>query len=282
MKLTEVNSSKIPKFRGEARSVEELLASIKDGRFTLDGRKLVVHDDLSLGRLGLTSLIGCPQRVQGGFSCANNKLETLEGAPQEVGSHFMCYSNQLKTLKGAPPRVGGGFVCNDNQLKTLEGGPVEVGSHYICSNNKLTSLKGMPRIINGDFWCYGNQLTSFEGCAQTIQGGLYCQKNRLLVSLEGGPSFVDGDVDLSNCSKLTSLQNIHLHFPEVHGSFILVNTNVRKHMLGLILVRGLKDINIDDTKLWSILHKYLNKGNNHLLTCALELADAGYDEQAKL
>jgi hypothetical protein len=138
----------------------------------------------------------------------------------------------------------------------------------------------MPRIINGNLWCYSNQLTSLEGCAQTIKGSLCCQDNKLLVSLEGGPNFVGEDVDLSNCSKLISLQNIHLHFPEVHGLFSLIYTNVKKHMLGLILVRGLKDIEIDDTKLSFILHKHLNDGN--LLACALELVEAGYEEQAKL
>jgi hypothetical protein len=280
MKLTEVNGSNAPKFKREARSVEELLASVKDGRFTLDGRKLVVHGNLSLKQLGLTSLLGCPQQVQGNFDCGYNKLETLEGAPQEVGGRFMCDSNLLKTLKGAPPRVGGGFNCADNELETLEGGPVEVGLNYFCSNNKLTSLKGMPRTINGDFWCFKNRLTSFEGCARTIRGSLYGQHNKLLTSLEGGPSFVGMDVHLSNCPKLTSLQNIHLHFPEVHGSFDLDNTNVRGHMLGLLLVHGLRDISIDDTKLWSILRKYLNGGN--LIACAVELIEAGYKEQAKL
>jgi hypothetical protein len=102
----------------------------------------------------------------------------------------------------------------------------------------------------------------------------------LLVSLEGGPSFVGGDVHLSHCPKLTSLQNIHLHFPEVHGSFVLVNTNVREHMLGLLLVRGLRDITINNSKLSFILGKYLNGGN--ILACALELIEAGYEEQAKL
>jgi hypothetical protein len=280
MRLTEINNNKTPKFKGEARSVKELLASIENGRFTLDGRKLIVRGDFSIVRLGLTSLIGCPQQVQGSFDCAGNKLETLEGAPQEVGGYFMCYSNQLKTLKGAPPQVGGGFNCGDNELETLEGGPVEVGYNYICSNNKLTSLKGMPHTINSDFWCFNNQLTSFEGCARTIKGNLNGNNNKLLTSLEGGPSFVGRSVHLFGCSKLTSLKNIHLHFPEVHGSFGLMNTNVREHMLGLLLVRGLRDITINNSKLLSILRKYLNGGN--LLACAVELADAGYYEQAKL
>jgi hypothetical protein len=280
MRLTEINNNKTPKFKGKARSVKELLASIENGQFTLDGRKLVVRRDFSIMELGLTSLIGCPQQVQGNFNCAYNKLKTLEGAPQEVDGYFTCYSNQLKTLKGAPPRVGGGFNCGDNELKTLEGGPVEVGNYYKCHNNKLTSLKGMPRIINGDFWCFKNRLTSFEGCARTIKGSLYGQHNKLLTSIEGGPCFVGIDVHLSNCPKLTSLQNIHLHFPEVHGSIDLDNTNVKEHMLGLLLVRGLRDISIDDTKLSSILRKYLSGGN--LLACALELIEAGYEEQAKL
>jgi hypothetical protein len=280
MKLTDVNGNKAPKFKGEARSIKELLASIKDGRFTLDGRKLVVRGNLVLKQFGLTSLLGCPQQVQGSFDCAGNKLETLEGAPQEVGGYFMCYGNQLKTLKGAPPQVDGGFNCADNELETLEGGPVEVGYNYICSNNKLTSLKGMPRIINDDFWCFNNLLTSFEGCARTIKGNLNGNNNKLLTSLEGGPSFVGKSVHLFGCSKLTSLKNIHLHFPEVHGSFNLTNTDVREHMLGLLLVRGLRSVAINDTKLSSILRKYLNGGN--LLACALELIEAGYEEQAKL
>jgi len=62
MKLTEVSGNKAPQFKGEAHSVNELLASIENGRFTLDGRKLVVHGILQLDSLGLTSLVGCPQR----------------------------------------------------------------------------------------------------------------------------------------------------------------------------------------------------------------------------
>jgi hypothetical protein len=155
-----------------------------------------------------------------------------------------------------------------------------VGNYYKCSNNKLTSLKGMPRTINGDFWCFKNRLTSFEGCARTIKGNLNGNNNKLLTSLEGGPSFVGGNVHLFNCPKLTSLQNIHLHFPEVHGSFDLINTNVSEHMLGLLLVRGLWSVVINDAKLSSILRKHLNGRN--LIACALELVEAGYEEQAKL
>jgi hypothetical protein len=280
MKLTEVSSGTGQQFKGEARSVEELIASIENGRFTLDGRKLVVRGDLLLIRQGLTSLLGCPQHVQGNFICTYNKLETLEGAPQQVGGHFICYRNQLETLKGAPQQINGGFDCSYNRLKTLDGGPVKVGRFYGCSNNELISLKGMSSGINGDFSCDNNLLTSFDGCARTIKGNLYGFDNKLLTSLDGGPSFVGKDVRLVNCIKLTSIKNIHLYFPEVHGSFDLTNTGVKEHMLGLLRVRGLRGIVLDDAKLGAILRKYLNGGD--LIACALELHEAGYEEQAKL
>jgi hypothetical protein len=280
MRLTEINNNKAPKFKGEARSVEELLASVKDGRFTLDGRKLVVHGDLLLKRLRLTSLLGCPQQVQGSFDCAHNKLETLEGAPQEVGGRFMCDSNLLKTLKGAPQQINGGFDCSYNMLETLEDGPVKINGFYECNNNKLISLKGMPSHINGNLTCSNNLLTSFEGCARTIMGNLYSFNNKLLTSLKGGPSFVGKDVRLGGCTKLTSIMNIHLHFPEVHGLIDFNKTGVKEHMLGLLRVRGLLSVVLDDARLSGILRKYLNGGD--LIACALELVEAGYEEQAKL
>jgi hypothetical protein len=280
MKLAETNEKETPLFKGKAYTVEELLASINGGRFTLDGRKLIVRGNLSLVGLGLTSLLGCPQRVLGNFNCASNKLETLEGAPQVVNGSFNCYNNRLKTLAGAPQRVSGNFICYDNDLKTLEGGPAEVGGSYICSYNQLTTLKGMPDNIKGDLWCGQNQLTSFAGCARIIGGNLFCHNNKLLTSLEGGPDFVKGNVRFEGCTKLISIKNIHHHFPEVHGAFDFTNTKVKEDMLGLLLVRGLQDVILRNTKLRAILRKYLNSGN--LLACALELVEAGYEKQARL
>jgi len=280
MRLTEASSNQAPMFVGEAHSLKELFTSIKDGRFTLDGRKLIVRGDFSLAKQGLTSLLGCPQRVRGNFNCNGNMLKTLEGAPQEVGGDFMCYYNQLKTLGGAPAHVKGNFDYSHNFLETLEGGPIEVDGFYDCSDNKLISLKGMPRVIEDDFLCNSNLLTSFIGCAQTIKGSLYGHDNRLLASLEGGPNLVGKNVYLEGCAKLTSLLNIYHYFPEVHGLFDFTNTGVKEHMLGLLLVRGLKDIALNDAKLEVILRKYLNGGN--LLACALELINAGYEDEAKL
>jgi hypothetical protein len=323
VKLTEVSSSKAPQFKGVARSIKELLASIRNGQFTLDGRKLVVRGNLSLRHFGLTSLLGCPKYVSGGFDCSDNQLKTLEGAPQEVGDfncsdnnltslegvpqkverHFVCSNNKLKnlfgapqkvsgcfdcsnnnlkTLKGGPQEVGTFFACDYNKLETLEGGPIKVGHIYACNDNKLISLKGAPRVVKNDFYCDGNKLTSLEGCPQHISGDFYCEKNRLLTSLEGGPRYVGGDVYFEGCTNLISLQNIHLHFPKVRGNFYFEKTGRKTSVLGLLLIQQLKGVVFNDSKVAAILNKYIETRNRDLLACALELINAGYEDEAKL
>jgi hypothetical protein len=261
VKLTEASNSKMPQFKGVARSIEELIASIKNGRFTLDGRKLVVRGDLLLTRLGLTSLLGCPKYVSGKFDCSNNELKTLEGGPQEVGAYF---------------------TCDFNKLETLEGGPIKVGSDYSCCNNKLISLKGAPRVVDGDFYCSNNKLTSLKGCPRIIGGGFYCEKNKLLTSLEGGPRYVGDHVDFHGCTNLISLQNVHLHFPKVDGKFYLGKTGHKTSVLGFLLIQQLEGVVLDNLGAAAILNKYIETRNRDLLACALELVDAGYEDEAKL
>jgi hypothetical protein len=139
----------------------------------------------------------------------------------------------------------------------------------------------MPKVINGDVWCSDNKLTSFAGCAQTINGSLYAHNNPRLISLKGAPKYVGINVSLDDCDGLTSFENIHLYFREVHGAFTLNHAKDKKNMLGLLKIRGLKRISVfGDLKLQAILSKHLKSGN--LLACALELIKAGYEEQAKL
>jgi hypothetical protein len=257
MKLTEVSSNE-PAFKGKARSVKELIASVVDGRFTLDGRHLVVESNLELDGLKLTSLVGCPQVIGGYFACTNNKLATLVGGPTEVGSDYHCSSNLLVTIEGAPRRLNGNFMCDCNRLPSLKGGPIEVGGSYGCSYNRLTSL---------------------AGCAQTIGENLIAGNNKYLTSLEGGPRSVGGGVFLEFCENLISLQNVHLHLPEALSIF-LSKVPITGPLLGLLRVKKLRRVVLDDDRLTSILNKYLPEGNP--LACAMELVEAGYEEQAKL
>jgi hypothetical protein len=258
MKLTEAKPNKAPVFKGKARSVKELIASIKGGHFTLDGRHLIIKGNLELEGLKLTSLVGCPQVINGSFNCTDNKLATLVGGPTEVGMDYRCGHNQLVTLEGAPQRLKGSFVCDYNRLPSLKGGPIEVGGGYGCSFNRLTSL---------------------AGCAQTIGENLVAGNNKYLTSLEGGPRSVGRGVFLEFCERLTSLQNVHLHLPEARTIF-LSKDPITGPLLGLLRIKGLMLVGLDDRRLMGILNKYLPEGN--LLACAMELVEAGYEEHAKL
>jgi len=258
MKLTEVGDNKAPQFKGKANSIEELLDSIKDGRFTLDGRHLVVENNFDLSDLQLVSLVGCPRVVKGSFWCEKNELQTLEGGPTEVDLDYICSINALVSLRGAPSLINGNFSCYNNMLPSLNGGPTQVNGVYNCS---------------------GNQLTTLTGCARVIKHDLIADNNFKLVSLKGGPNFVGRNIIIRN-SKLTSLKNVQLHLPEVHGELYLGEAFLTGPVLGLLLVKGLQEVFIGDGKLQTILNKYLPGGD--LLACALELAEAGYEEQAKL
>jgi hypothetical protein len=258
MKQTEVNDE-APQFKGKANSIEELLASIRGGRFTLDGRDLIVDGDLLLMSRQLISLAGCPQVVRGHFLCQHNLLKTLEGGPIEVGRDYNCGYNTLVSLKGAPKHIKDDFWCNDNKLTTLEGGPTEVNGYYGCSRNILTSL---------------------IGCAKTINGCLLAHNNKQLTSLEGGPSYVGQDAYFTGCERL-SLQNVHVHLPEVHSVFYFDKLASCAGLLGLLRVKGLRRVSgLHDRKLQTILNRYLPQGD--LFRCALELIDAEYKECATI
>jgi hypothetical protein len=256
MKVTEVNDMS---FRGKARTANELIASIRDGRFTLDGRDLIVNGHLLLMSRQLISLAGCPQVVVGNFWCQHNLLKTLEGGPVEVYGEYNCGYNALVSLKGAPKYIEDDFWCNDNKLTSLEGGPTEVNGYYGCSRNMLTSL---------------------VGCAKIINGCLLAHNNEQLASLEGGPSYVGQEIYFSGCEQL-SLQNIHVHLPEVHGALYFSKLSSYAGLLGLLRVKGLPRVaGLHDHKLQAILNRYLPEGD--LFRCALELVEAGYKECATI
>jgi len=63
-----------------------------------------------------TSLIGCPERVEGSFYCDHNQLTSLEGCPRKVGGTFECSHNRLTSLKGCPEKVGNIFYCDHNPV----------------------------------------------------------------------------------------------------------------------------------------------------------------------
>ena len=80
--------------------------------------------------------------------------------------------------------------------------------------------------------------------------------------------------------KITSLKNIHKLIHEVHGTFYFDTYNVRSHVLGLLKMKYLKEVDCNKNALSNILNKYLPEGD--LFDCQNELSDAGFEEYAQL
>jgi hypothetical protein len=141
--LKEVSLSK-------ATLAEDIIASIKDGKFTLDGSNLKVVGDFSCSNKQLTSLTGAPKEVTGDFYCSGNELTSLTGAPTTVTGNFNCYFNKLTSLTGAPTTVTGNFHCSGNQLKSLEGIHKIIekmdGDFYATQNPIKTHVLGLLKI----------------------------------------------------------------------------------------------------------------------------------------
>jgi hypothetical protein len=162
-----------------AKSAEDLLASIKNGKFTLDGSDLKVDSDFICRSNKLTSLTGAPTSVTGNFDCGGNKLTSLTGAPTTVTGNFYCYYNELTSLTGAPTTLTSNFYCQGNELTSLTGAPTSVTGNFYCSGNKLTSLKDVHKqikSIGGTFYLIKNPLKSHVLGLLKIKG---CKKVEL-------------------------------------------------------------------------------------------------------
>jgi hypothetical protein len=105
----------------------------------------------------LTSLKGCPTKVDGDFKCFSNRLTSLEYGPTFVGGVYDCTDNLLTTLKFSPKHIHKDFSCSHNSLENLDYCPMEVNGSFICHTNELTSLHDIHkhlRRIGGSFSCY--------------------------------------------------------------------------------------------------------------------------------
>ena len=147
------------------------------------------------------------------------------------------------------------------------------------SNAKLTSLEGSPKHVSDDFTCFSNNLKSLKGGPEYVGGDFYCYHNGL-TSLEGAPSWVDG---IFNCrdNNLTSLHNIHKHIKHIGGMLYASRNPIKSHVLGVVLIDGIKNIWIDNKKVQDIINKHLD-GDKDVFACQEELIENGYEDYAKL
>jgi hypothetical protein len=176
----------------------------------------------------------------------------------------------------------GDFECMHKGLTSLEGAPSSVEGNFNCLDNLITSLKGAPSPVQGFFSCHKNKLTSLEGGPGWVGGNFFCDSNKL-TSLEGAPQIIGGLFDCSS-NKLTSLKDIHKIIITIGTFFNATKNPIKSHILGLLLINGLRHVTLSNPKINAILNKHLpNKiGNKGVLACQSELLDAGFDEFAQI
>ena len=153
---------------------------------------------------------------------------------------------------------GGIFDCFDSELTSLEGAPSHVGGDFYCSRNKLTSLDGAPSHV-GSFYCSYNKLTSLEGAPSHLDGDFYCYNN-----------------------KLTSLKDVHKHIAEMKGALYASDNPIKSHVLGLLLIKGVTEVILDNAQVAKILNRHLGEGRAGMLMAQEDLIEAGLEEFAQL
>lgn len=140
----------------------------------------------------------------------------------------------------------------------------------------LESLEGCPPKTEGDFYCNSNHLTSLKGCPSVIG------------TMNGG-----GEFDMTN-NQITNLHDVHKLVKKMGSTFALGRNPIKSHVLGLLLIDGLMQINTGEdggadypalTPEWvNILNNYLpnKKGMESVYDCQTALIEAGLEEYAQL
>ena len=170
--------------------------------------------------------------------------------------------NDKKITKQTPSEPWpGNFYCYHNQSTSLEFCPEKVGGDFYCHNNQRTSLEFCPKEVGGYFDCSNNKLTSLEFCPKEVGGNFYCSSN-----------------------KLTSLADIHKRLKKMDGIFYAHNNPIKSNVIGLMLVAGCNEVQLDNKEVENIMNKHFKSpfGHLRLLECQEELLSAGFDEWAEL
>ena len=108
----------------------------------------VVAGDFRISKSrNLKSLKGCPDVVEGDFTCDHNyRLENLQFFPKKIyGCVSVVFCDQIKSLEGVPREIARDFNCSSNSsLASLNGLPDRIGGVLnIKSTPKLRGYLGV-------------------------------------------------------------------------------------------------------------------------------------------
>jgi hypothetical protein len=184
---------------------------------------------------------------------------------------------------------GDGSFCQNQDAVTIKDCAVKGSTVTIYPMNRPNDYDATQEKLDDYFtnWCYEqdgsyarlqlNKLPS-DVKKRYEDAEFKCFSNRL-TSLEGSPEYVDGDFEASD-NMFTSLHNIHKIVKTINGELDLMRNPIKSSVLGLLKIKNLDRVLLDNDKVRRIINKYLPEGD--IVECQSELIEAGLDEFAKL
>jgi hypothetical protein len=156
-----------------------------------------------------------------------------------------------------------------------------VAGNFLCSGGDLMTLKGCPTLVDGDFFVDHNQLASLVGGPTAVGLHVTVSGNEQLSSLEGAPQQIGGKLYLQALPNLKSLQNIHKSIKQINGVIDLTGTPIQSNVLGLLMIKKLPSVKMDNKKVMEIINKHL-AADRDIHQCQEELLEAGLANFARL
>ena len=203
--------------------------------------------DCSLNPLTNINLSGCQSLKE--FSWTRGNLTSLDLSGCTALTTLWCSSNQLTSLNVLGCTALTKLNCNENQLTSLD----------VSSCTALTTL-----------WCYSNQLTSLNVLGCTALTKLNCNENQLT------------SLDVSSCTALTTLWCYSNQLTSLDVSQNAALTSLacdRNQIKGEAmaqLIKGLPQLQLEDTHLFGIVSNAPDEGNVFFKADVERVRDKGW------
>lgn len=120
---------------------------------SLKGMPKTVTKDCDIHNLkGITDLSGSPEYIGGVFTCSNNStLTSLKGCPKRVDGDFSAFSTGISHIDDFPEHVGGGVnISGCKNLVDFTGLPDTINGYLDIGFCDVKSLDGLPSDIKGN------------------------------------------------------------------------------------------------------------------------------------
>lgn len=227
--------------------------------------------------------------------------------PEKIVSYLNSRPNTSATLDEDTNKISvvGDVVVHPNWAKNgkLSIDFSKVDGLFFASNCNLKSLKGFPYWIGKELILNNNSIKNFIDGPNYVGGDLIIRNNKL-VSFDGAPSKIAGNLDITKNKTLISLHAISKNIKSMDGVLILSPKYIKKDILGIMLIPGLRDVydgdnpgkprsidsryldfdvedNIESYKPFEIVVRH-NKISKDITDAQDELFDANFLEYAKI